>query len=249
VRVGRQLSAEHTQLCKAHEADGAANDANEAEMTKIMASQTKAQVDVDKAKAKAAEAAATASASAAAAAEKQAAYEAAMGLGSASSGEGAKNLQAQLSEAGSEASACETAMKTAEMRKKQFAKEASETKKKLAEAEKSGGKQQKEHHALAAEVADMSRQMEALAHDEGADAEMSRALSEKQRAAADAGRKERELASQVAGIDFKYADPTSNFDREQPLSHNTEPRRPRTAPRHRRPHDAATLAATFVHPC
>ena len=122
-----KLNAEHTQLRKAREADAAAAQANEDEIAKIVASQKAARADFDEAKTKSATAAAAASAAAAAAAEKQSQYEAeTYGL---SNGEGAKNVQARLSEAVSEVSSSETELKTAEMRKKHATKEAKETEK------------------------------------------------------------------------------------------------------------------------
>jgi len=147
-----KLSAEHSQMTKALNADAALAATTDAEIGKLEAASAAAEQEVEKAHGAAAKAAETAKAAEAAAAEKQAAYEAAMGLGNSAS-DGAKNLQAQLSDAKDEVSSSESTMKAAEMRQKHLAKELKASEAKLADARKSGGAQEKAHAALSADVA------------------------------------------------------------------------------------------------
>jgi len=94
---------------------------------------------------------------------------------SAPSGEGAKNLQGQLSDATADVKAQETKVKQAEMRSKAFAKEASAVEKKLAAAAKGGDAALKQQGALQKAVAATKAKMEALGFDEAAEATLQQA--------------------------------------------------------------------------
>jgi structural maintenance of chromosome 2 len=209
-----RLNAEHSQLRKACETDTAASHANDVAVTKINSLLAQAQSDLDSAKVATSKATETAATAAAAAAQKQSQYEAAIGLG-ASSRDGAKSLQAQLSDASCVVSARETELKTAEMRKRRATEGVKETEKKLAEARSRGGKGEKEHALLSAEVAGLLAQIECMHDMEDAGGALRRQLQEKQKAGSILGRQERDLASHVTGVDFKYSDPQTNFDRRR----------------------------------
>ena len=280
-----KVSAEHTTLRKALEADVASATATEAEIKRMESAQTKAEAELAKSASKAAEAASAAEAAAASAAEKQTQYEAAMGLAS-SSGEGVKNLQGQLSDAGAQVAAMETQLKTSEMAKKHLCvpiqgprlrkdkhtpsplggvaacclllaalppvlaassfsslaslewsrriaasarpspatrpslahrrgKELKEAEKKLADARKGGSKAEKETESLAAAVQALKSKMEAMGCDEAEEGRLSKAMQEKQKAASELGKKEREIAVSVGNVDFRYSDPEKNFDRSR----------------------------------
>ena len=200
---------------KEHEADAAKAEANEAEIAKVTTAQSKAQADLDKAaaaKTTASEAHAEATSLAAA---KQGSYEAAMGLGAADGAGSAKNLQGQLSEASEAVTSNETDLKTAEMRKKQYAKEVKETEKKLADARKSGGKQEKEYEGLMKEVAALRDQMTAIGYDESKDAEVQKQLASKTKELAVVGKTEGTLAKELGPVKFQYSDPSPGFDRKK----------------------------------
>ena len=217
---------------KEHEADAAKAEANEAEIAKVTTAQSKAQADLDKAaaaKTTASEAHAEATSLAAA---KQGSYEAAMGLGAADGAGSAKNLQGQLSEASEAVTSNETDLKTAEMRKKQYAKEVKETEKKLADARKSGGKQEKEYEGLMKEVAALRDQMTAIGYDESKDAEVQKQLASKTKELAVVGKTE---GSAPSSSNIPTRRRASTARRSRAPSRPTSPsRRTRTTPRSRR---------------
>ena len=217
--LGEQLvkvTAEHAQLQQEYDADATELAATDASLAELGKEKAKAEAEQAKAKAAVDKAAGAAEAKAAAAAEAQAAYEAAMGLGGSSGGgEGAKNLQGQLSDAVGEASAQETELKAQQMKAKHLGKEIKEGEKKLAEARKSGGKVEKEHAALQAEVSALRSQLEAAGFDESKEGALASALAAKQAAHAEAARREEAAGQGVSHYDFKYADPAPSFDRSR----------------------------------
>ena len=88
-----------------------------------------------------------------------------MGIATAS-GEGAKDLQGQLSEAEATLSTSVTAQKTADMRLKHLVKEVKEAEKKLKEVSKPGKGEQADGAALQKEVAGLRAKMGRLDYDE-----------------------------------------------------------------------------------
>ena len=139
-----------------------------------------------------------------------------MGLGAADGAGSAKNLQGQLSEASEAVTSNETDLKTAEMRKKQYAKEVKETEKKLADARKSGGKQEKEYEGLMKEVAALRDQMTAIGYDESKDAEVQKQLASKTKERGCRGWQDRgRLQKELGPVKFQYSDPSPGFDRKK----------------------------------
>ena len=57
--------------------------------------------------------------------------------------------------------------------------------------------------------------MEAMGCDEAEEGRLSKAMQEKQKAASELGKKEREIAVSVGNVDFRYSDPEKNFDRSR----------------------------------
>lgn len=209
-----KADAELKSLEKGLKEDEKAAKTIDADIKKIEDAQRKAETEMDKAKAKAEEESAKAEAAEKEAAAKKSEYEASMGLAS-SSKDGVKNLQGQLSDAKDAVRKLETELQTSEMAKKQFAKELKEAEKKLAEARKSGGQQEKDHKKLVDEVAELQKQMESLGHDEAAEKGLRKQEKELGDEAKGLRRQEGQLPGSGGSIDFHYSDPEKNFDRSR----------------------------------
>ena len=160
-----KLGAEHGQLESSAQADRATAKGLEQTIGDTEKAQTKARAELKKAEAASAKAQAVHSERAQALQTKREQYEAQMGIATAS-GEGAKDLQGQLSEAEATLSTSVTAQKTADMRLKHLVKEVKEAEKKLKEVSKPGKGEQADGAALQKEVASLRAKMGRLDYDE-----------------------------------------------------------------------------------
>ena len=209
-----KISAEGKQLREVHATDSSTQEANATSKAELEAEVKKCDAEQKKAAAAAEKAAKAHEENTEKLQNQREFIEAQMGLGK-SNGEGAKNLQAQLSDANSEAKARETELKAAEMKKKELEKQAKEATKKLAETRKAGDKQEKELAELEKQVGDLSKKREALNYDEQVEVELGQQQHARQSQHAQLSRKQDELAGSLAGLDFKYTDPERGFDRSR----------------------------------
>ena len=160
-----KLGAEHGQLESSAQAERATAKGLEQTIGETEKAQVKARAELKKAEAASAKAQAVHSERAQALQTKREQYEAQMGIATAS-GEGAKDLQGQLSEAEATLSTSVTAQKTADMRLKHLVKEVKEAEKKLKEVSKPGKGEQADGAALQKEVASLRAKMGRLDYDE-----------------------------------------------------------------------------------
>mmetsp|Transcript_7154 Transcript_7154/g.12012 ORF Transcript_7154/g.12012 Transcript_7154/m.12012 type:complete len:1198 (-) Transcript_7154:278-3871(-) len=140
----------------------------------------------------------------------QSQYEADMGMGS---GDGAKNLQGQLSEADAAVKVAETALKAAEMKLKHLNKEAKETDKKLAAARKSGGEQEKDASALRQAISALEQKLQRLHFDDEKEEVLSKRCKALYDQTSQLRMQEDSIAASTSGLVFKYCDPEPGFDR------------------------------------
>jgi len=143
-------------------------------------------------------------------------FEAELGMGAGATGEGAKNLQGQLSDVTADVKAQETAIKQASMRVQAFAKDVALNEKAFSAASKTGDKASREHARLESAVAAASEKLAALGHDTAAE----EALANSHSAAAAEHARLVQLADETAAAiggaaEFRYRDPEPRFDRSR----------------------------------
>ena len=211
--IKAQAERERTQ--SSFDEDAEKRKRTEASMAELEAARSKAEVEQGRLMAAVAAAKSAADEKAAAAAEKEAAYEAAMGLGGASGEGSSKNLQGQLSDARAAVLSSQTEMDKEAMTIKHLSKQIKETAKKLGEARSTGGKLEKQHATLQADVDRMRTEIGKMPTD--SHAELSAKYETARAEFARLRERESGLARGAAAYDFTYTDPERNFDRSRVL--------------------------------
>jgi structural maintenance of chromosome 2 len=209
-----KLGAEHGQLESTAEADSATAKGLEQTITDTEKAQTKARAELKKAEAASAKAQAVHSERAQALQTKREQYEAQMGIATAS-GDGAKDLQGQLSEAEANLSTSVTAQKTAGMRLKHLVKEVKDAEKKFKDASKSGTSEQTDGAALQKDVASLRTKMGRLDYDETQEVALGTDQHKQQSEHARLCKEAEAVSASVGGLEFRYNPPSRDFDRRR----------------------------------
>jgi len=209
-----KLGAEHGQLENTAEADSATAKGLEQTITDTEKAQTKARAELKKAEAASAKAQAVHSERAQALQTKREQYEAQMGIATAS-GDGAKDLQGQLSEAEANLSTSVTAQKTAGMRLKHLVKEVKDAEKKFKDASKSGTSEQTDGAALQKDVASLRTKMGRLDYDETQEVALGTDQHKQQSEHARLCKEAEAVSASVGGLEFRYNPPSRDFDRRR----------------------------------
>jgi len=209
-----KLGAEHGQLESTAEADSATAKGLEQTITDTEKAQTKARAELKKAEAASAKAQAVHSERAQALQTKREQYEAQMGIATAS-GDGAKDLQGQLSEAEANLSTSVTAQKTAGMRLKHLVNEVKDAEKKFKDASKSGTSEQTDGAALQKDVASLRTKMGRLDYDETQEVALGTDQHKQQSEHARLCKEAEAVSASVGGLEFRYNPPSRDFDRRR----------------------------------
>jgi len=209
-----KLGAEHGQLESTAEADSATAKGLEQTITDTEKAQTKARAELKKAEAASAKAQAVHSERAQALQTKREQYEAQMGIATAS-GDGAKDLQGQLSEAEANLSTSVTAQKTAGMRLKHLVNEVKDAEKKFKDASKSGKSEQTDGAALQKDVASLRTKMGRLDYDETQEVALGTDQHKQQSEHARLCKEAEAVSASVGGLEFRYNPPSRDFDRRR----------------------------------
>ena len=209
-----KLGAEHGQLESTAEADSATAKGLEQTITDTEKAQTKARAELKKAEAASAKAQAVHSERAQALQTKREQYEAQMGIATAS-GDGAKDLQGQLSEAEANLSTSVTAQKTAAMRLKHLVNEVKDAEKKFKDASKSGTSEQTDGAALQKDVASLRTKMGRLDYDETQEVALGTDQHKQQSEHARLCKEAEAVSASVGGLEFRYNPPSRDFDRRR----------------------------------
>ena len=209
-----KLGAEHGQLESTAEADSATAKGLEQTIADTEKAQTKARAELKKAEAASAKAQAVHSERAQALQTKREQYEAQMGIATAS-GDGAKDMQGQLSEAEANLSTSVTAQKTADMRLKHLVKEVKDAEKKFKDVSKSGKSEQTDGAALQKDVASLRTKMGRLDYDETQEVALGTDQHKQQSEHARLCKEAEAVSASVGGLEFRYNPPSRDFDRRR----------------------------------